>query len=536
MEKSPRFTKDSFPQDRVLRLDGAMGTQIQGFALTESDFRAGLPVEPSRDVKGDNECLNLSRPDVIRSIHQAYVDAGADIIETNSFGANAIVQGDYGLATLAPEMAFAAARLAREVADAAPRKVWVAGSMGPGSKSLSLVSDYFRPEWRPCSFDEISDAYKEQAEALIRGGVDLILVETSFDALNVKAALYGVHRAQPGFPVIVSVSVSNAFGRTLTGQSLEAFYAAVARDNLMAFGLNCSMGAEGLLPLIRELAAWCPVPLICYPNAGLPNAQGGYDESPETMASHMAGLDGLVNIIGGCCGTTPEHIRVLPALTPRPLPAPDNCLKVSGLEAWTVGDGAETPVCMATNVAASPDFAGMLEREEYDEALFAASEPVMEGASVLDIHLDGVADAPAVMERFVRLTQSDPSVSSAALLIDSADWETLLQGLKNAQGKCIASAISLKDGEAPFLEKAVLLRSLGAALVIQATDGQGPASDPERVEAVCARAFHLLIAAGIPPCELIFEVDNAEMARRIKAKLVGTNAIICDKQGQKTII
>ena len=535
MDNMSRFSRDMLC-GRVLRLDGAMGTQIQGFALTESDFRAGLPVEPSRDVKGDNECLNLSRPDVIRSIHQAYVDAGADIIETNSFGANAIVQGDYGLAVLAPEMAFAAARLAREVADAAPRKVWVAGSMGPGSKSLSLVSDYFRPEWRPCSFDEISDAYREQAEALIRGGVDLILVETSFDALNVKAALYGVHRAQPGFPVIVSVSVSNAFGRTLTGQGLEAFYAAVARDNLMAFGLNCSMGAEGLLPVIRELAAWCPVPLICYPNAGLPNAEGGYDESPETMASHMAGLDGMVNIIGGCCGTTPEHIRALPALSPRPLPAPENCLKVSGLEAWTIGGGAETPVGMATNVAASPDFAGMLEREEFDEALFAASEAVMEGVSVLDVNLDGVADAPALMERFVRLTQSDPSVSSAALLIDSADWETLLQGLKNAQGKCIASAISLKDGEAPFLEKAAVLRSLGAALVIRAADEQGPVSDPEPVAAVCARAFHLLTAAGIPPCELIFELSDAEMAREIKAKCVAANAIVCDNQGQKTII
>ena len=536
MEKSPRFTKESFRQDRVLRLDGAMGTQIQGFGLAESDFRQGLPAEPTRDVKGDNECLNLSRPDVIRAIHRAYVDAGADIIETNSFGANAIVQGDYGLAALAPDMAFAAARLAREVADAAPRKVWVAGSMGPGSKSLSLVSDYFRPEWRPCSFAEISDAYKEQADALIRGGVDLILVETSFDALNVKAALYGVHRAQPGFPVIVSVSVSNGFGRTLTGQGLEAFYAAVARGNLMAFGLNCSMGAEGLLPLIRELAAWCPVPLICYPNAGLPNAEGAYDESPEKMAADMAGLDGLVNIIGGCCGTTPEHIRALPALKQRPIPEPEKCLKVSGLEAWTLGDGAETPVGMATNVAASPDFAGMLEREEFDEALFAASESVMEGVSVLDVNLDGLPETPALMEHFVRLTQSDPSVSTAALMIESSDWETLLQGLKHAQGKCIASAISLKEGESVFLAKADVLLSLGAALVIQVADEQGLASDPARIDAVCVRAFGLLTAAGIPPCELIFEVDDPEMASGIKAKLVGANVLIRDNQGQATII
>lgn len=522
MEKSPRFTKESFRQDRVLRLDGAMGTQIQGFGLTESDFRQGLPAEPTRDVKGDNECLNLSRPDVIRAIHQAYVDAGADIIETNSFGANAIVQGDYGLAALAPEMAFAAARLAREVADAAPRKVWVAGSMGPGSKSLSLVSDYFRPEWRPCSFDEISDAYKEQAEALIRGGVDLILVETSFDALNVKAALYGVHRAQPGFPVIVSVSVSNGFGRTLTGQSLEAFYAAVARDNLVAFGLNCSMGAEGLLPVIRELAAWCPVPLICYPNAGLPNAQGGYDESPETMAGHVAGLNGLVNIVGGCCGTTPEHIRALPALKPRPVPEPEKCLKLSGLETLSVGVGSETFVGTGTNATVSPDFAGMLEREEYDDALFAASESVMEGVSVLDVNLDGLPDSPALMERFVRLTQSDPSVSTAALLIDSTDWATLLQGLKNAQGKCIAGPLSLAEGESVFLEKADVLRSLGAALLVRAADEQGPAREAD----VCAQAYRLLTDAGIPPCELVFEVGDPETVRWVKSHLESARTLV----------
>ena len=536
MEKSFAFTKDILSQGRVLRLDGAMGTQIQGFALAESDFRAGLGLEPSRDVKGDNECLNLSRPDVIRSIHQAYVEAGADIIETNSFGANAIVQEDYGLAALAPEMAFAGARLAREVADAAPRKVWVAGSMGPGSKSLSLVSDYFRPEWRPCSFDEISDAYKEQADALIRGGVDLILVETSFDALNVKAALYGIHRAQPGFPVIVSVSVSNAFGRTLTGQSLEAFYAAVARDNLVAFGLNCSMGVEGLLPVIRELAAWCPVPLICYPNAGLPNAQGAYDESPETMAAHVAGLDGLVNIVGGCCGTTPEHIRALPALKPRLVPEPEKYLKVSGLELCTVGEGSEALVGTGTNATVSPDFAGMLEREEFDDALFSASEQVMNGAALLDVNLDGLPDSPALMERFVRLTQSDPSVSCAALMIDSGDWETLLQGLKNAQGKCIAGPLSLAEGESVFLGKAAVLRSLGAAILVHAADEKGPVPGAEALEAVCSRAFRLLTGAGITPFELVFETESVETAHWVKDHLMGANALTCDIEGRRIII
>ena len=313
MEKDCVFSIETLRQERALRLDGAMGTQIQRFNLSEEDFRQGLPVTPTRDVKGDNECLNLTRPDVIRSIHRSYVEAGADIIETNSFGANSLVQGDYGLSSIAPDMALAAARLAREAADEAPRNVWVAGNMGPGSKSLSLVSDFARPEWRPCSFDEMAASYAEQARALIEGGVDLIIIETCFDALNAKAALYGVHTVRPGFPVIVSASVSGG-GRVLTGQSLEAFFTAVSHAPLAAFGLNCSMGIKGLLPLVRSLGSWCPVPLICYPNAGLPNAAGEYDESPEMMADHMVGLDGEVNIYGGCCGTSPEHIHAMPAL------------------------------------------------------------------------------------------------------------------------------------------------------------------------------------------------------------------------------
>lgn len=473
---------------RVLHLDGAMGTQIQGFHLTEADFRAGLPATPSRDVLGDSECLNLTRPDVIRAIHQGYVDAGADIIETNSFGANAIVQADYGLAALAPQMALEAARIAREVADAAPRKVWVAGSLGPTSKSLSLVSDFLRPEWRPCSFDEMAAAYEAQVRALIEGGVDLIQIETCFDALNAKAAIYAVEQVRPGFSVIVSVSVSNAFGRTLTGQGLEAFCTAVSHANLVAFGLNCSMGAEGLVPLIAELASWCPVPIVCYPNAGLPNAQGGYDETPETMAEHLKGLDGLVNIVGGCCGTTPGHIRAIPELQPRPVPAPSDALKVSGLEAYTLED---------PNDFVAPAVAEMVAVEEYDEALMAAGEKVMEGAPVLALNLDGLDDVPAQMERIVRLTQGDPSVSVAALMIESGDWQALLQGLKNAQGRCIARGISLAEGECALLEKARAIHSLGAAMVVQVVDG-----------AEAEKALALLSGAGIPLSDLILEQDR----------------------------
>ena len=463
MEKNTVFTTDTLRQDRVLRLDGAMGTQILGYNLTEEDFRQGLPLAPAREVKGDNECLNLTRPDVIRAIHRAYIEAGADIIETNSFGANALVQQDYGLEALAPQMALAAARLARAEADAASRKVWVAGSMGPGSKSLSLVADYARPEWRPCSFDEMAAAYEEQARALIEGGVDLMMIETCFDALNAKAALYGVHQVRPGFPVIVSVSVSGSSARTLTGQSLEAFFTAVSHAPLAAFGLNCSMGAEGLLPIVRDLASWCPVPLVCYPNAGLPDADGCYDESPEKMACHVAELDGLVNLVGGCCGTSPDHIRALPELRARRVPESDNTMKLSGLEAWTVEDLA-AELATGTNVSKSTEFAGMMQREEYDDALYYASECVAAGASVLEINLDGLPDTPALMERFVRLIQSDPSVSCAALLIESADWETLLQGLKNAQGKCLAGP--LRPDAPDYDEKAAILRSLGAGILL----------------------------------------------------------------------
>ncbi len=490
MDNNCVFSPDTLRQERALRLDGAMGTQIQRFNLTEADFRQGLPVVPTRDVKGDNECLNLTRPDVIRSIHRSYVEAGADIIETNSFGANTMVQQDYGLSSIAPDMAFAAARLAREAADAVPRKVWVAGNMGPGSKSLSLVADFTRPEWRPCNFDEVAAAYEGQARALIEGGVDLIIIETCFDALNAKAALYGVQQARPGFPVIVSVSVSGIGGRVLTGQSLEAFYTAVSHAPLAAFGLNCSMGVEGLLPLVRSLGSWCPVPLVCYPNAGLPNANGGYDESPEEMAGHMAGLDGQVNLYGGCCGTSPEHIHALTALRSRKVPDCEKGLVLSGLEMWKMGDGP-FKVSTAANVGKSADFAGMMERGEYEDALYAVSDQLaFDGASILDINLDGMPDSPAAMDRFVRLVQSDPSVSSAALLIESADMETLIQGLKNAQGKSLAGPLDLQ--EADFEKKAVTLRGLGSAILVKACDDH-------------SRVLQALASVGIPTQDIVFE-------------------------------
>ena len=468
---------------RVLRLDGAMGTQIQQYGL--------LP----------GEDLNLSRPDVIKAIHEAYIAAGADIIETNSFN----VLGEH-----AADNAREGARLAREVADATPRKIWVAGSMGPSSKSLTLSSDISRPAWREYGFDEMAGAYAAHARALIEGGVDFLLLETAFDALNTKAALYGIQSVKPGFPVMVSVSVSDRSGRTLTGQTLEAFFTAVSHYPLLAFGLNCSLGAEELLPMVKSLAAWCPVPVICYPNAGLPNEMGAYDQTPEEMASQLIGFDGLVNILGGCCGTTPSHIEKLPTLTPRALPSARDILAVSGLEAWTVDTKTQnfTLIGERTNVAGSRKFAKLIAAGQYDEALQIAANQIEGGAGIIDINMDdAMLDGPVAMETFVRMLQNDPAVARAALMIDSSHWDTILKGLKNAQGKCIVNSISLKDGEKAFLEKAAEIRKLGAAMVVMAFDEEGQATDYRRKIEICERAYKLLTGIGVPPCDIIFDVN-----------------------------
>ena len=497
-------------KERVLRLDGAMGTQIQRFNLTEEDFRRGYFADSPVLLKGNNECLNLTRPDVIAAVHAAYIAAGADIIETNTFSANRISQKEYGLEARAREMALAGARIARAAADQASRKVWVAGSIGPTSKSLTLAPDISAPAVRPYSFDEMAASYREQVEALLEGGVDLLLVETAFDALNVKAVLYAVQQVQAGFPVIVSVSVSDRSGRTLTGQTLEAFYTAVRHGPLAAFGVNCSLGADELLPLVRDIAAFSDVPVICYPNAGLPNELGGYDQTPAQMAEQVARMDGLVNIVGGCCGTTPEHIQALPALSPAPLKEVRNELKVSGLEAYLIDTQKRnfTLIGERTNVAGSRKFARLIAAGDYDTALEVAAGQIEGGADIIDINMDdAMLDGPVAMETFVRTLENDPAVAKAALMIDSSHWECILRGLKNAQGKCIVNSISLKDGEKTFLEKAAEIHRLGAAMVVMAFDEEGQATSFERKIAVSERAYRLLRGIGIPATDIIFDVN-----------------------------
>ena len=597
------------PQDKILILDGATGTMIQRHSLTESDYRDGAFEECKAELRGNSECLNLTRPEIIKSIHREYIEAGADIIETNTFSANRISQSEYGCGDYAARMAYEGARLAREVADeymvgtseddaSAGRRILVAGSMGPTSKSLSLSPDVSDPGFRPYSFDQMREAYREQAQALLEGGADLLLIETCFDALNVKAALAAIQECNAFsgaeyLPVIISVSVGDRSGRTLTGQTLKAFYTAISHYPILAFGLNCSLGAAEMTPLMEEISQWCDCAVSCYPNAGLPNEMGGYDQSPEDMAQAVKEMakKGLLNIAGGCCGTTPDHIRAiataLAGTAPRQLPnfsssktayfkdektrsgdsssktahfkdektrSGDSssktayfkderpALTVSGLETTTVDirHSNFTNVGERTNVAGSRKFARFISEGKYDEALQIAARQIEDGATIIDINMDdAMLDSTKEMERFVRYISNDPAVAKAALMIDSSHWETIIAGLKNAQGKCIVNSISLKEGPEKFIEKAKTIKSLGAAVVVMAFDEEGQATTLDRKIEICARAYRLLTEeAGLSPENIIFDanilsigtgieehsryaIDFIEAVRWIKSNLPG---------------
>ncbi len=521
-------------RDRILILDGAMGTMLQRHGLS-----------------GNSEPFNLTHPDIVRSIHRAYINAGADIISTNTFGANAISQADYGCSAQAREFARAGAALARAEADAAPRKVWVAGSMGPSGKSLTLPQDLGNPAWRPVSFDEMAAAYAEQVRGLVEGGVDALLLETCFDALNTKAALYAISGIPEAaaLPLLISVSVADRSGRTLTGQTLEAFYRSVQHARPLTYGLNCSLGAADLAPLVADIASWADCAVSCYPNAGLPNEMGAYDERPEQTAAALRQMasSGLVNLVGGCCGTTPEHIAAIAeavrGLQPRAIPAQDPRPYVSGLEAvcLDIRQSRFTNIGERTNVAGSRKFAKLIAAGEYDTALQVAAGQIEGGAAVIDINMDdAMLDSTVEMEKFTRHIAGDPAVSKAALMIDSSHWETLLAGLKNAQGRCIVNSISLKEGADIFLQKAREIRRLGASVVVMAFDEQGQATTYARKIEICRRAFQLLTEqAGYLPQEIIFDVnvlsvgtgiaeharygvDFIEAVRWIKKNLPGT--------------
>ena len=515
-------------KQRVLVLDGALGTMIQQYNLTENDFRGNLFADVSQQLKGDNDVLNLTRPDVIAEIHEKYLQAGADIIETNTFNATAVSQADYGMQTHVREMNLAGARMARLLADryTTPEKPrFVAGSVGPTNKTCSMSPDVNDPAFRSLTFNELVLAYQEQMIALLEGGVDALLIETIFDTLNAKAAIYAAEKAMKlldkKVPLMLSVTVSDVAGRTLSGQTLDAFLASVSHADIFSVGLNCSFGAEQMKPFLRQLAARAPYYISVYPNAGLPNSLGQYDETPAHMASVIKTYldEQLVNIVGGCCGTTDAYIAAYQPLVKEAKPhkpvARSPYLQLSGLELLEVKPEINfVNIGERCNVAGSRKFLRLIKEKNYDEALDIARKQVEDGAQMLDINMDdGLLDAREEMRHFLNLLASEPEIARVPVMIDSSKWEVIEAGLHCMQGKCVVNSISLKEGEEKFLDLARKLREYGAAVVVMAFDEQGQADTFERKIAVCERAFRLLTEkVGFPPQDIIFDPNILAVA------------------------
>ncbi len=510
--------------ERILVLDGAMGTMIQRARLTDEDYRGRRFADWPRDLKGANDLLSLTRPDLIAAIHREYLQAGADIIETNTFNASAPSLADYGLQEFVAEINLESARIARRVADeiaaSSGRRRFVAGALGPTSRTASLSPDVNDPGYRNVAFDELCDTYGTAARALVEGGVDLLIVETIFDTLNAKAALYGItglfEELGIELPVIVSGTITDASGRTLSGQTTEAFWNSVRHVRPLAIGLNCALGAKQLRPHVEELSRIADCFVSAYPNAGLPNAFGEYDEQACETAAHLRewAESGLVNIVGGCCGTTPEHIahiaRAVAGLLPRVPPAiPQRC-RLSGLEALNIGPEMRfVNVGERTNVTGSARFRKLIEAGDYVAALAIARDQVAAGAQLIDVNMDeGMLDSQAVMVRFLNLAASEPDIARVPFMIDSSKWSVIEAGLKCLQGKGVVNSISLKEGEGPFLEQARKVRRYGAAVVVMAFDEQGQADTVERKVAICEPAFTLLTReVGFPPEDIIFDAN-----------------------------
>ncbi len=510
-------------EKRVLVLDGAMGTMIQRYRLEESDFRGERFKNHPSDVRGNNDLLNLTRPDIIRSIHMEYLEAGADIIETNTFNANRISLADYGMEALAAEINLAAARIAKDCAveysaknPEKPR--FVAGAIGPTNKTASMSPDVNDPGYRAVQYDELVAVYAEQAQALMEGGVDILLIETVFDTLNAKAALFAVEsvfeNSGKRLPVMVSGTITDASGRTLSGQTVEAFMHSVSHANLLSIGLNCALGAAELRPYLEELAEKAPFRVSAYPNAGLPNQFGAYDETPERMGEHIHDfLDHrFANIIGGCCGTTPDHIRRFAELASsaavRPVPERRPGLNVSGLEPLNHYPGSNfINIGERTNVAGSRKFSRLIAEEKYEEALSVARQQVENGAQIIDINMDdAMLDGVKAMTRFLHILASEPDVARVPVMIDSSKWEVIEAGLKCVQGKAIVNSISLKEGEDAFKYQAGLIRKYGAAVIVMAFDEQGQADSFERRIEICGRAYRILTEElRFPADDIIFD-------------------------------
>jgi len=510
-------------KDRILVLDGAMGTMLQRYKLTEADYRGEAFATWPSDLKGNHDLLNITRPDVVAEVHRDYFLAGADIVETNTFNANAISQADYGTQSYVYEINLAAARLARKVADdftaAEPTKPrFVAGSMGPTNRTASMSPDVNRPGFRATTFKELADAYAEQARGLIDGGVDLLLIETVFDTLNCKAALFGITTLieETNADVLIGVSgtITDASGRTLSGQTIEAFWISISHAPLFCVGINCALGAAEMRPYIESLSQIANVPLIVFPNAGLPNELGGYDQTAEVMKGLMLefGKSGFFNIAGGCCGTTPDHIRAIANavvdLPPRVIPPANPYTQLSGMEPLTIRPESNfVNIGERTNVTGSAKFAKLIRDGKYQEALSVALQQVESGAQVLDINMDeGLLDSKQVMVEFLHLMGSEPDIAKLPFMIDSSKWDIIEAGLQCVQGKCIVNSISMKEGEAAFIHHAKLVRKYGAAVVVMAFDEDGQADTTERKVSICVRAYKLLTeTVGFPPQDIIFD-------------------------------
>lgn len=528
-------------QKRILIIDGAMGTMIQRYQLTEEDFRGERFRNHRSDLKGNNDLLNITRPDIIKAIHAEYLDAGADIIETNTFSTQVISLADYHLEELAYELSFEGAKIAREVADEynlkTPEKPrFVAGAIGPTNRTASLSPDVNDPGYRAVSFDDLEAAYYDQVRGLVDGGADVLLVETIFDTLNAKAALFAINRYMDelqakslstgeGFrvrlPIMISGTITDASGRTLSGQTVEAFWNSIQHANLLSVGLNCALGAKDMRPHLEELSQKANVYISAYPNAGLPNEFGAYDEVPHETAHLVEDflIAGFVNIVGGCCGTTPEHIKCIAEKAakypPRKKPEIEPFMRLSGLEAVTI-----TPESMfvnvgeRTNITGSPKFSKLILAENYEEALTVARQQVEGGAQVIDINMDeGMIDSEAVMVKFLNLVASEPDISKLPIMVDSSKWTVIEAGLKCLQGKGIVNSISLKEGEEKFKEYARKIMNYGAATVVMAFDENGQADSYERRIEICKRSYDILVdELGFPPQDIIFDPNILTVA------------------------
>ncbi|MDE2973318.1 MAG: methionine synthase [Gemmatimonadota bacterium] len=527
-------TFDRLLAERILVLDGAMGTMIQGYGLGEADFRGDVFASHPAPLLGNNDLLALTRPDVIGEIHRAYLGAGADIVETNTFSATRLPMADYGVEDAVGDVNLAAARIAREAADeytarTPGRPRFVAGILGPTNRTSSISADVNDPGARQVTFEELRAAYAEQIRALVAGGVDLLMVETVFDALNAKAAIFAILEARDetgrDIPIMISGTITDQSGRTLTGQTPEAFYNSLRHAAPLAFGLNCALGPEALRPYLRELATVCEGWVSCHPNAGLPNEFGGYDLSPEEMARSMGEFarEGFLNFAGGCCGTTPDHVAAIAeaveGVAPRRRPGLPVRTRLAGLEPVTVGpDSLFVNVGERTNVTGSARFARLIRDGDYEAGLEVARQQVRGGAQVVDVNMDeGLLDSGAAMVRFLNLMAAEPEIARVPFMIDSSKWEVIEAGLRCVQGKAVVNSISLKDGEDAFREKARLARRYGAAVVVMAFDETGQADTADRKVEICARAYDVLVRReGFPPEDIIFDPNVFAVATGIR--------------------